>query len=123
LQNAALGHYRRSTIFNTRNGKNFKEIEIIKAYFRLFDHPFFGGGLCDYGEIKLKPKTADDVLGLCEEMSTWAEFFDGKTREVKFLIKIWTINDMVDERERRLDQLGTMVHEMIHAYFAIYACH
>ncbi len=90
------------------------------------DDLFFGGALSAYCKLELSPKPPPlqdgaKLLGVCEK---WARknLFTGKLASVHCEIKIWTEKDISDERARRLDQLGTMIHEMIHAYLEIYSC-
>jgi hypothetical protein len=94
----------------------------------LFDDLFFGGSLAEFCELKLNsnPPPAQwgggVLLGVCQER-TRRDIYGGKLRDVRCTITVWTRHDIPNDRERRLNQLGTMVHEMIHAYFSVYSCH
>jgi hypothetical protein len=124
-QRATMGHYRTAQIFSTRNTGNYKEEDILEAYFKLVDDLFFGGTLAAYCKLNLIPTPRFEngghhKMGDCQKNTT--EDFFGYIEKTCCIIRIWTRHDIADHRARRLAQLGTMIHEMIHAYFQIYSC-
>ena len=122
-QRKALDNYRHKPIFNPRNPGNYSEIDILSQYFYLFDALFFGGELSLACTLKLhhnRGNFRERLLGVCDSHTVQVGR-NGKI-EVKCDIVVWLRHDIPDASARRLDQLSTMAHEMVHAYLDVYGC-
>jgi len=127
LQRTALERYRTGSIFWNSMEEEYEEIEVLNAWLNLVDDLFFGQSLTAYCTIKLmskKPRQNKNrvILGQCS-VSSKRKFPSGNLHSIKCVIEIWTDPDIDNEHDQRLSRLGILVHEMIHAYFRIYACH
>ena len=80
---------------------------VLDTYFKVFNHAFFFGSLSN--------------VGLTLDSSTREQGLYGRCRWVGPRIEIYKLSKH-DREARLLSYLGTLLHEMVHAVFAIYAC-
>jgi len=119
IQATAFKRYRSKAIFSIRsNVKEVSDQKILNAYFDLFDSLFF------FGSMKGKCKARISSKGTKESGRNGVAIKDdmgGGIMGTVVEIVIYS-RDVSGRSERLLKYLGTLLHEMIHAFYYLWAC-
>lgn len=88
---------------------------VLDTYFKVFNHAFFFGSLSNVGFTLYSSRREEGGLyGRCRSV--------GVDSVESAHIEIYKLKSNFDREKKLLSYLGTLLHEMIHALFAIYAC-
>lgn len=123
-QLAALTKHQSKAIYSLNNRGNYQYGDIILAYFQLFDDLFFGGKLTGICKLKFEPQRPGDgsLLGHTDILMT-SDHVSGHYKLERCHITLFDQkSDHRKPRERLLGCLGTLLHEMCHAYIGIWGC-
>jgi hypothetical protein len=124
LQQSALAAYRTDRIFNICDTETFSDQKLLQAYFVFFDKLYFGGKL--EGRCKLRMTNrkgcirSSPLAGETYMQQSWIP--------PRIILKTWcyiwvfTGEDVVDAKTRRLYRIGVLLHEMVHAFLLFYGC-
>jgi len=123
-QSAAFTRYRTKVIYDLDNRGKYQYGDIILAYFKLFDELFFQGRLGSICKLKFEHQRPGDasLLGHTDILIT-SDCGNGhyKLKHCNILL-FDRKHDYRRPRERLLDCLGTLLHEMCHAFIGIWGC-
>jgi hypothetical protein len=126
LQQSALAAYRTGQVYDISESSTVGVKEMLQAYFLFFDKIYFGGYL--EGRCGLRvPEWSSfshrtfgrDALGVTSLIAFW--FPPWKIRKIWCCIHVFDLPYSCDH-EDRLWLIGTLLHEMVHAFLDIYSC-
>ena len=130
-QKSVLRDLRREAIYDLGNSNTgYSRIDVLKAYFDLFDEIFFFGSLGGHGRCEMGVrcrKTGEVTLGGTTETLYKNDRLIRQltgTKRLRLLITVYVMKS--EERRSRycalLEYCGTLLHEMIHAFLQCWAC-
>jgi hypothetical protein len=101
--------------------------DILHKFFEIFNNLFFYGSLKDYVKVEFQPPwdVNQEIDGYCVSSSIYFEPQDAIPDNFAALIvlKDYSGDGHYRNRNSRMEfYLGTLLHEMLHAYFGIYLC-
>jgi hypothetical protein len=128
-QQKAFAALKKSELFNFRNDTEHSRIEIIEAYFHIFDDLFFFGSLRRRVELRFGYRKFGGflcLLGITKGRGIEDRvrgMFEGESVKKAVEIKIYLREEKHRSRKEALvEYRGTLLHEMIHAFFQCWAC-
>ena len=119
-QQSALAEYKQQQIYKRLSSNKFRDEDVIKVYFDFFDTLFYCGSLKKYCKVKLSSLSIKKLADL-----KWRAFFWGsppKVHLVRVVIRIFRRDVITDNMTRRIFYLGSLLHEMTHAFLELYSC-
>ncbi|TAQ89171.1 hypothetical protein B7494_g2560 [Chlorociboria aeruginascens] len=124
-QKMALDEYRKDDLYDlASHTKKYPDLQVLGAYFRLFDILFFFGRLKGLCEIVFDPTPADRTGYTSRNIRNKSLLtqITGKKRYNVSII-IYSREKAIPNRTNRLRQyIGTLLYEICHAFFQICAC-
>jgi len=113
--------YRSDPIFRFMDGKWWNEKDILRAYFDLFDKLFFGGTLKGHCELRLTSfSSLNSRTGLHKHIICLRP--SRNFLKLRKIIVVYRPYWHTNKRDRYLYRIGTVLHEMVHAFFGAYDC-
>jgi hypothetical protein len=119
-QQSALAEYKQQQIYKRLSSNKFRDEDVIRVYFDFFDELFYCGSLKKYCKVKLSSLSIKKLADL-----KWRAFFWGsppKAHLVRVVIRIFRRDVITDNMTRRIFYLGSLLHEMTHAFLELYSC-
>jgi hypothetical protein len=114
LQKLALLRFHDNKVYDLRDHIEYSDHKVVRAYIDLFDELFFFGTLSSPVRFRLEHKRIYGKFGAVRP-----EYSLGKRCKV-------VLYDRLPEENTRYKRLrgylGTLLHEMIHAFFRLWAC-
>jgi hypothetical protein len=121
MQQSGLNWYLDDKIFNLSSSiSDIHDKDVIEAYFKLFDRLFFFGSLEGRCEVhfSIRQNVSAGMNGASEH-NTFSFLPLGKI----ILLKLYKRDYQFPRRRDRLNSfLGTVLHEMIHAFHLLWGC-
>jgi hypothetical protein len=94
------------------NGGYTSDKSVLDTYFKVFNHAFFFGSLSNVGvTLHSSRREEGGLYGRCKSVGVESTH-----------IEIYKLKSNCVRQGKLLSYLGTLLHEMVHAVFAIYAC-
>ena len=124
LQKHALDCYQKDDIYNLRgNIDNFKNNDILGAFFNLFDKLFFFGTIKERCRVQFSHvESRESGLQGYSEVSPKGLIGLGPPK-LYGKIRLYSGNEKEPRRpERLIRYLGTLLHEMIHTFLELWMC-
>lgn len=117
-QRAALKRYRRRTIYDLRRNSSYSDKDILRSFFDLFDDLYFGGYVKDRCKLAFSSRSARKERASGD--TDWKWNTHGGELVVQCTLILYNIYYIRDREKRLRDYLGTLLHEMGHAFLSIY---
>jgi hypothetical protein len=125
LQRHALDCYHKDDIYNLRgNINNFKNTDILGAFFNLFDKLFFFGTIKERCRVQFSSveSRVSRLQGYSKFSAVGIVAF-GERPKLRAKIKLYSGNETEPRRRLRLiGYIGTLLHEMIHTFLELWSC-
>ncbi|KAF4634830.1 hypothetical protein G7Y89_g3279 [Cudoniella acicularis] len=136
LQKRALSYFRRNPVFNLLNDiEDVLDVKVVERYFEIFSDLFFFSSLKEHCEVNMSERQAVDVghPGHCSpvrierprvSLQLAGMALQGHEHQEGVRITLYRRDmDSRSRQERLTMYLGTMLHEMVHAFLNLWACH